>query len=26
VGFALVLAYFRHKKSCDTDALNDLKG
>jgi NADH-quinone oxidoreductase subunit K len=26
VGFALVLSYFRHKKSYDTDALNDLKG
>jgi NADH-quinone oxidoreductase subunit K len=26
VGFALVLSYFRHKKSYDTDALDDLKG
>jgi NADH:ubiquinone oxidoreductase subunit K len=26
VGFALVLSYFRHKKSYDTDVLNDLKG
>ncbi|OGD23737.1 MAG: NADH-quinone oxidoreductase subunit K [Candidatus Aminicenantes bacterium RBG_13_64_14] len=26
VGFALVLAYFRHKKSYDTDVLSDLKG
>lgn len=26
VGFALVLAYFRQKKSYDVDALDDLKG
>jgi NADH-quinone oxidoreductase subunit K len=26
VGFALVLAYFRQKKTYNTDALNDLKG
>jgi NADH-quinone oxidoreductase subunit K len=26
VGFALVLAYFRRKKTYDTDQLNDLKG
>jgi len=26
VGFALVLSYFRQKKTYDTDALNDLKG
>ena len=26
VGFALLLAYTRHKKSYDTDALDDLKG
>ena len=26
VGFALVLSYFRQKKSYDTDGLNELKG
>jgi len=26
VGFALILAYFRQKKTYDPDALNDLKG
>lgn len=26
VGFALVLSYFRRKKTYDTDQLNDLKG
>jgi NADH-quinone oxidoreductase subunit K len=26
VGFALVLSYFRQKKSYDTDELNELKG